>query len=469
MPDLARALMVTTPFVAMVTLAVGLRVGASDVLRAAVVSGAPTSRASSVRAWPVVLFDDRGALREPAARVPLDVQATSGGKTVTWHGVTNEDGAAELSLDLASGPLHLQARADGAVVAYGDAAEPPPAQREPLTSAWAAFARRQGPVVLDVAVLGQRSASGFPSSIWMRATDGATGAPLDGATVTVDPDAGLTPAAPRVTTDARGWAHLTATPLGYSVPLVLHARAADGRDGEWAGGLFVSPGGSGLVSKDLYAPDESVVFDVIVPTMRTTAYVEIDDAQGRAWAAAVPLPPSSDGAPRATVTGPKLPPGLYFLAAAGDAAGAAALGPGSVARPFFVAKSPVEALVFGTDPASCAAPGDVRETSRVVSACLSLAAPRAVPRWVAVDGFAYKRERDALQRARGLTIALGAILLAMALEAVLLLRAAALAKGELRDEAGGARLAVRGWNAAVAVLLAMLGFALLGEMLVRLG
>ena len=141
------------------------------------------------------------------------------------------------------------------------------------------------------------------------------------------------------------------------MPLVLHAKADDGRTGEWAGGLFVSPGASGLVAKDLYAPDENVTFDVIVPTVRTTAYVEIDDAQGRAWGAAVPIPPSTSSTPQATVTGPKLAPGLYWIAAAGDASGTAALGPGSIARPFFVGRDPIAALAFGTDPDDVRSPG----------------------------------------------------------------------------------------------------------------
>jgi hypothetical protein len=474
MADGARALMVVTPFLAIVTLGVGLRVGASTTVRAAVVQGAPSSRGSNVRAWPLMLFDDDGHGRQPAARVPMVVKATAGGATVVWHGTTNEDGAAELALDLPPGPVSLQADAEGAVVAYGDAAAAPSTDRPPVTSAWAPFAKREGDVVLDVAMLGQRAASGFASSVWVRATDGPTRAPLPGASITVDPDPGLTVASSTVTTDDRGWAHVTATPMGYSVPLVLHGKSKDGRVGTWAGGLFVSPGGSGLVAKDVYAPGESVTFDVIVPTVRTTAYVEIDDAAGRAWGATVAMPASSDGAPRATVTGPKLPPGLYWIAAAGDASGASALGPGSVARPFFVAKDAVSALGYGTEPSVCVAPGDVRDAPRVASVCLSLAAPTPLTRWVAVDGFGWKRARDAAQRARGVLLAGGAIVLAILLETVLLLRMAAMARAELEaaersEEAGGSHLVGKGWNVAAAILLAMMGFALLGAFLVRLG
>ena len=66
------------------------------------------------------------------------------------------------------------------------------------------------------------------------------------------------------------------------------------------------------------------------------------------------------------------------------------------------------------------------------------------------------------------------LLIAILLEAVLVLRGAALARAELRAaeksvEGGGAKLTGRGWNVAVGLLLAMMGFALIGTFLVRLG
>ncbi len=113
MADAARVMMVVTPFLAIVTLGVGLRVGASDTVRAAVVWGAASSRESNLRAWPIMVFDDDGHLRQPAAHVPLDVEAEAGGRGFEWHGTTNEDGAAELLLDLPPGPVTLQARGRG--------------------------------------------------------------------------------------------------------------------------------------------------------------------------------------------------------------------------------------------------------------------------------------------------------------------------------------------------------------------
>ena len=65
-------------------------------------------------------------------------------------------------------------------------------------------------------------------------------------------------------------------------------------------------------------------------------------------------------------------------------------------------------------------------------------------------------------------------MLAILLETVLLLRMAAIARAGLRaaersEEAGGSRLVGRWWNVVAAILLAMMGFALLGAFLVRLG
>ena len=94
----------------------------------------------------------------------------------------------------------------------------------------------------------------------------------------------------------------------------------------------------------------------------------------------------------------------------------------------------------------------------------------------------YRREREAAERLAK-EIGGGAIAVAAALEVLLLmsmvtaararLRAAA-ARDDAQDEEGGAAGAAtpgpgRAWGVAVALLVAMLGFALLGAFLVRLG
>ncbi len=147
-----------------------------------------------------------------------------------------------------------------------------------------------------------------------------------------------------------------------------------------------------------------------------------------------------------------------------------------MARPFFVAKSDEEALSFGRDPDACAPPHDVRETSRAVDTCLAMAVASPVPRWIALDGFAEVRARDAARHARGLAVALGGVALAILLEAALLLRSAGARIGIGVERPGGER----GWRAglpvdrrrrgsvAVALLIGLLGFALLAAFLVRM-
>jgi hypothetical protein len=487
-----RALLVATPMVAMATVALGLRIGAGSAVRAAVVYGAPLSSAGTGLAWQVVAFDEDGGLREPAPRFELEVIAREDGREVRWHGATSEDGAAEMRLPFASPAVHLEVRAGPVLLAIGDAVVPAALPRDAPGSAWASFARREGDVMLDVAVLGQRVPTGVPASLWVRATDGVTRAPLAGVIVEAERDSSFEPSTTHVTTDARGWAHLVATPVGHAVGVVLHAKAASGRRGEWAGGLYVSPGAAELALAERVAPGEEPVFDVVVPTLRTTAYLEVDDAHGRAWAAAMPVTARTGELPRATVHAPPLAPGLYWAVEAGDPTGASRLGPGSVARPFFVASSDEAALAFGTDAAVCAAPADARDTARVMSLCLALAGATPVPRWTALEGFTMQHARDAAKRTRGLAIGLGAIGLAVILEALLLLKAAVSSRARLREaaadaadegEAGDAgdegeardtregvsRLVGKGWTVGIALLVALMGFALMAAFLARVG
>jgi hypothetical protein len=458
----------------MATVALGLRIGAGSAVRAAMVYGAPESGARTGLAWQVVAFDEDHGIREPAPRLELDVAARRGGREASWHGVTGEDGAAEMLLPVGSDGVHLEVRTGSALLAEGDAATPVALAREPPGSSWARFSRREGAIVLDVAVLGQRVATGFPAHLWVRATDAATHATLPGVDVEPERDASFVPAAAHATTDARGWAHVVATPVGHAVGVVLHARAADGRTGMWAGGLFVSPGAVELALDERVPPGAEPVIDVVVPTLRTTAYVEIDDARGRAWAAAVPVTGASGEMAHATVRAPALAPGLYWAVEAGDPAGGAALGPGTIARPFFVAASDAAALAMGTDSQGCAPPVDPRDAPRAVSVCLALAAATPVLRWTALDGFAMQHARDAEKRSRGLAVALGAIMLAIVLEAVLLLRASAASRARLRaatsDEGPGAgRLVGRAWTVVIGLLVALMGFALLAAFVARAG
>ena len=470
-----RLLLVATPALAMAAVALGLRVGAHGAVRAAIVWGAPSSAAGTGLAWQVSVFDDDHGVREPAALQDVEVTARARDRVARWSGATDEDGVAEalLALPQTSG-ITLELHAGGRLLARGDAAPSGPFARPEPASAWTRFARREGAIGLDVAVVGQRVASGFPASIWVRASDAATHAVIAGASIEPERDGSLSPAGPESRTDSRGWAHIVATPMGHAVALVLHARAQDGRTGDWAGALFVSPGAARLIARDRYGSDERPAIDVVFPNVRSTAYVEIDDARGRAWATAIPLPSSVETMPRASVLAPKLAPGLYWTVASSDPAGGGQLGPGTIVRPFFVAESDQAALAFGTDAAECAPPLDPRDVSRVLGVCLALAGATPVPRWMALDGFSAQHARDAAQRATGLFVSVGAIGVAMLLEALLLLRTAQRTRLALRAATADQREALgagfeRAGRLGIGVLVALLGFALLAAFLVRAG
>jgi hypothetical protein len=467
-------LLMATPMIAMATVALGLRFGAGDAVRAAVVYGAPASHAGTGLAWQLVVFDEDRKLREPAANLDVDVVAHGQGGDAAWHGKTNEDGVAEIRLAVSGPPAQLEVRTGKTVLATGDArAAPADAQEDPVTP-WAPFARREGAVALDVAILGQRVATGFPVQLWVRATDAATHAPLAGVTIEPEAQTSFVPATPRATTDARGWAHFGATPVGHVIDVELQAHATDGRAGQWIGNLYISPGAAQLATDDRVAPDQEPAIDVVVPTARTTAYLEIDDAHGRAWAAAAPVTGAPGQLPRATVHAPRLAPGLYWAVAADDAAGAASLGPGTIVRPFFVAASDLEALAFGTDRDACAAPADPHDAARAVSVCLALASASPTARWTALEGFSMQHARDEARRSFGLTIALAGIGIAVLLEALLLLRAARQSRTHLTEAGEDAgpppvHKISRALTVGVAVLVALMGFALLAAFLVRVG
>jgi hypothetical protein len=254
--------------------------------------------------------------------------------------------------------------------------------------------------------------------------------------------------------------------------MILHAHAADGRKGEWAGVLDISPGAPQLNVPDRVGPDEAAVLEITTQTTRPIAYVEIDDANGRAWGDAVPFVVHPGAAPRALAKPPKLAPGLYWAVAGDSASSASSLGPGTIVHPFFVAATDQAALAFGLDSAECSAPADARDTTRTLSVCLSLAALSPVPHWIALDGRSRGPSIDAVRRARGLALAFVAIVAGAILEILLLVRAAVRARARLRaataEDADAAPIVARGSTALMAILVAMLGFALLAAVIVRM-
>jgi len=473
-----RWLLRLTPFAAMLAVALGLRLGAPSAVRAAVVYAAPVAAAGTGLAWQIVALEGDNGARAAIAGTDLDVTARSGGSVARWRGITNDEGVAEaqLALDVVAGAgveLEVRSGASGAAVLARGLADmvAPPAR--PGASPWLPFAARSGPVVLDVAVLGQRAAPGWVASVWVRATDPSGGARLAGVIVEAEGDTSVASARALTPTDSNGWAELDLTPVGLAVALRLHASAPGGRSGDWTGGLFMSPGAPQIETRARWGPDESPEVAVVPPSTQTTGYVEIDDAQGRAWATTfdvVGRAASGGSLPRIDVHAPRLAPGLYWAVASNDAASATTLGPGTMARPFFVAAGDDAALAFGTDRDECAPPADARETSRRLASCLAVSTVSAVSRWLALDGFVTARARASENRSRGLGVALGAVASAALIEALLVLRAAAASRARLRAAltAGDGPSAISSaLGIAIGLLVALLGFLLLAAFLVR--
>ena len=451
---------------ALLAVVFGLRFGASPSVRAAIVFGAPASRAGTGLAWTLVVLEgDRGA-RSPLARFDVAVSAHAGASAAEWRGTTNEDGVAEALLRFPGPPspataIGIEVRNGDTVLASGLAAAPQvPASGLAATPQlpaptpvlpWMPFAQRTGPIALDVAVPSGRAAPGFATPVWVRATEAegpSRGARVADVDVDVEREASVASAVANGRTDAEGWEEIDVVPVGLAVALHLTAKDRNGRTGEWIGGLTMSPGAASLATRDRFSTGESPAFDVTWPTARTAGYVEIDDAAGRAWATT---------SLTARVTAPPLGPGLYWVVASGDPGGAASLGPGAIARPFAVAAGDDAALAYGADRDECAAPGDARVPARRLASCLAVTPLVPAPRWVAIDGFVGAHARDGAKRAQGLAVAVGAVLTAMALETVLLLRAALSARAGLRSAS----------SVVAGVLVAALGFLLLAAFLLR--
>jgi hypothetical protein len=443
--------MVVTPLVAMATLAVGLRVGARGTIHAAVLRAAPHARGSSVYAWQVTtLIEDRG-VRETEARQGILVHARgANGSEATWTGDTNEDGIAEVRLDLKG--VERGDLVDAEVTVAG---VPEPLARGRIAwdeaTAWMNAApgpflrasKHEGALAIDVAILGERLVARAATPVFVRVTSRTDGHAIPSATLAANPEPGLDVSASTAITCANGWARLEASPVMFTAALSLHAQTADGRTGGWFGELPVAPG-----AMDVHVPvtrsGAPTALDVRALSERT-AYVEVDDDMGRAFAAATALQPGAAGA-TVTVDVPSLAPGLAWVVTSSEPRGAETLGGATLVRPFLVGGSPM--------PPGAPSPDD----PCAAGAYLALHPAGGFHRWVALDGFPEREAGNAARSQRGLGIALSSLAAASVLEVLLLVQASRRGRASVtraRDVA----------NVVVVILLAVLGFGLLAALL----
>ncbi len=456
-----RIAIVVTPLLAIATLAVGMRVGASHAVHAAVVYGAPHARGARAFAWQLVtLVSDTGGTEiEPRTGLTVSARVPSSGQSASWHGDTNEDGVAEVQLDLPGvdrgTPIDLSVTSEGATepLAEGRVAWDNTAWKNATPGPFLRSSKHAGAIALDVVILGGKLVARDEVPLLVRATSRDDGHPVPNVAISPEPEPGLDVRQSSVTTCALGWARLDVSPKIYVASLGLRAKVADGRTGEWFSGLPVATGSIRSTVPDVVKSDGLA----LTVQGKTGVYAEIDDDEGRAFAAWAKLPDATGD--RAVLRPPALSPGLKWLVTSGEPRGGEIPDEATLLRPFLVAGAPAPLGSPETDD-SCA-----------VTAYLALHPAGGFHRATLLDGFVARRGANGTRRTWGLGIGLGALGVGALLELVLLLQTARRGRKLAPDASLGiedaAALMKRSSAGSVAVggVLALLGFALIAALL----
>lgn len=468
--------MVYAPLVAIATLMVGLRVGAGSGFHAALVYGARPGHTETAAephhyAFQMVTYYEERGVREAIAMKDLSVELRDvDGHEAHWTGASNEDGVAEITFTMPGAPVGLafdaRVAGDREPLAFGiiDLLKAPPkpvdwpTASDRLSAARVRPSKREGDLLMDVYLESGRLAVGTPHEVWVHVEpkDADAGAPSVHAT----PEVGLALAADDAKADCFGYARLEATALGHAASTQLEATGPHGEKGIWFGTLPTAPGAFSIQLPSVFFSDESRPEAreaiVIAPNPRKTAYVEVDDVEGRVWAAALPLAVEpGDPLPRAHVPLGHLAEGAYWLVASGDPRGAEKMSGATIARAFVV--SPRNKC------ASCDG------CQRGLASAQSLAGP--TPRWLALDGIATRGARNRAQHRLGLYIGLVALGAAALLEALLLTQASREARAALAaaDSDEPQKATSKSGNLVMALLVALLGFAFLAALMIAKG
>ncbi len=462
-PGIERAAIVLVPAVALATVALGLRAGASSRTLGARVYAASPGHGRAGLSLQLVTLVEEGGVPEVVALPRLTVVGSAHGQKAEWRGASNSEGVAEVWLDLsdlrAPEPIELSVDSDGVTVAAGTItvppAEPAPSTKDPFVPAM----RRSGDLVVDLLVYGGTLVPGAATDVVVEVRDRA-GRGVDGVAVALEPEPGLRVDSAFPPTAAGGWtsARVTAEFLTAACTISVTPPGTSSPAATWYGPIPVSPGGAIVDLPTTFAADTPHPLALAVPPASPRLYVEVLDSQGRDFGAAIDLTRQEAG--RATAVLPPLAPGVYWLVTSSDARGAESMTATTVARPFRVRAG---------------------EAERAPISELARLAPPHVTRALSLDGLAAPHRRADRARRRALMIALGALVVATILEALLILRAAgrsrdrlqrvseealSLGLGELEAPATrtGARVRV-----AVLMLVTLLGFALVALLLLDRG
>ena len=445
-----RAVIAAVAALSIATTAVGLRVGAGESVRAAILVGAPLARGGGHAALQLRTQEDDGRTRS-AVSTRFSATLRAKGAARTFSGATNADGVAEIELDapgLADGdPIDVDVTdGRGGVLARGCARWPAEIPRPTIVEHEAVRpSRDEGAIRMRVAILDAALAPGEAGRAWVT-TSASTEPPRD-VHIEATPDLGLDVASPfRPSTDpscARSGS-LELVARGMSGSLALHARDALGREGDWYGAIPVAPGAMHVETAHV-APLGPLHVAVTSASARTMAYVELDDDAGRGAARAMQL---AGDPPRGETTFELRAPGRHFLVVSGEPDGAKRIAGATRALPIWAGPN-----------APCEA--DLAEL-----------AATAFPRFTMLDGFEAEHARLAHRKRKGRFIALTALALGSFLETLLLLRAARDGRRRLErlqnalleedDASATKRIGSRGPLDVVVVLgMSLLGFALL--------
>jgi hypothetical protein len=476
LPAWRTLLKIGAPLIAIFTLMIGLRIGAGEAVRAAVVFGAPLGQPApdgkTRIAWQVLTFlDDRG-VKETIPMSGLSVVARSKGREARWDGASNGDGIAEVALEMEGiawgDPIDLEVRVAGdetplatGRVTWGDAQED--RAIDALTARVARPTVRKGAIGLDVVIEGERLIAGFPTSAWVHATPPA-GVAASGIAIDVEPEPGLLADREKATTCGAGWAEfpLTAQAHVTGATFLAHSKTADEDSGRWFGALPVAAGAFFIRMPRTIDAGVATSAELVAPNPRDVVYAEIDDTHGRIVAAALPVKnDGKDPTPRARFDIPPLAPGLYWLVVSGEPRGAEHMAGAAVAKTFL---------------AGTVAGVDVHDAC-TVGPWLAQRPATGFPRWTALDGLPARSASNRFRHLLGLLIGVLSLFAAGVLETLLLVAASREARVALQiaeldeDDPAGAKITARtpGGGVVMAVLIVVLGLALLAVLLIAKG
>lgn len=451
--------MTLTPLACAAVIFAGSRIAVPRPVHAASVEARALGGDGRALSLSVLTYLDDSGVREAAALESVRVTAESAsGSRSEWMGRCDDEGICEarLTFDAApTSPVRVRVEHAGDDAPLAEGSFDLSALEGPTTSApapWARSAGRSGALVVDVAALDATVAPEVAVPIVVRVQREGHG--LAGAAVTIEPGGGSEILGAVEATCAEGLATAQLLVRGPIAELRVTATAGEAR-GEWFGALPVTPGASHVAIARGLGAGATARGDVLVPSPRGSAYVELWDERGAVLATRVVAQPASGAVPSAALELPGLAVGPHWLVTAARPRGALALEGATRSQPLLVTRTPLDRCAL---------------TAALVGA-RAVAFPRSAP----LDGIAVRRRGDAARARLGRAMALSAIAVGGVLELVLLVfgvrrsqRDLAALEEELDASSAEAPLA-RWVSVTIAVLLTALGFLLLAALVAYKG